>query len=225
MSNIKAQNSKFKFGIWILIFGIYFALLFLISSEVFAQVIVDRIAAVVNNRIITLSELDAAIAIDIKKPVASLNSFILDNKRKEVLQDLIGKRLLLEEATRFDMTEVSTKEIKDELLRIKSAFPSEESFNLAFKEKGMGEEDLLIILKEFLIAQKFVDQRIRFFVRVGEEEIRDYYEKNREKYKDKSIEAVADEIQGIITKGKTSTKLRDYLSTLRVKADIRVNLE
>lgn len=204
---------------------IFFILLFLMSSQVSAQVLVDRMAAVVNGRIITLSEADVEIAIEVKKPVSSLNFFFLENRRKEVLQGLIDRRLLLEEATRFEMADVSGKEVMEEWLRIKSAFPSEESFNSALKEEGMEEGDLIMILKEYLIVQKFVDQRIRFFIRVGDEEIKDYYEKNRAKYQDKGLEAVTDEIQGIITENKTRIKLKEYLSTLRVKADIKVNLE
>lgn len=195
------------------------------SSQASAQVLVDRMAAVVNGRIITLSEADVEIAIEVKKPVSSLNLFFLENRRKEVLQGLIDRRLLLEEATRFEMTDVSGKEVMEEWLRIKSAFPSEESFDSALKEEGMEEGDLMVILKEYLIVQKFVDQRIRFFIRVGDEEIKDYYEKNRAKYQDKGLEAVTDEIQGIIAENKTRIKLKEYLSTLRVKADIRVNLE
>lgn len=195
------------------------------SSQASAQVLVDRMAAVVNGRIITLSEADVEIAIEVKKPVSSLNLFFLENRRKEVLQGLIDRRLLLEEATRFEMTDVSGKEVMEEWLRIKSAFPSEESFNSALKEEGMEEGDLMVILKEYLIVQKFVDQRIRFFIRVGDEEIKDYYEKNRANYQGKGLEAVTDEIQGIITENKTRIKLKEYLSTLRLKADIRVNLE
>lgn len=72
--------------------------------------------------------------------------------------------------------------------------------------------------------KEFTDFKIRAFVVVPEESIRNFYEENKAKMGGAPYERVRGQIEGLLTEKEINRRLEDYLKGLRQKAYIRVFL-
>ncbi len=187
--------------------------------------VVERIAAVVNNRVIILSTLNAAT--ELRKADIQIEEDISDEDliRKKVLWELIDRSLIINEAEKFGMTKIPDAEITEALEEIKKAYPTEVEFEKALSRWGMNTEDLKLYIKEQIIALKFIDQRIRFFVKVSDEDIAKFYIENKPAYENKSMEDIKAEIEVYLTEDEVAKQLEEYIKKLRAKAEIRVNIK
>lgn len=186
--------------------------------------VVERIAAVVNNRIITQSALNAAI--ELRKADIQIEEDISDEDiiREKVLRELIDRALIINEAEKFGMAKIPDAEITEALEEIKKIYSTEVEFEKALSRWGMSVEDLKLYIKEQIIALKFIDQRIRFFVKVSDEEINKFYNENKSTYENKSIEDVKSEIEVFLAEEEVTRQIEEYIKKLKAKAEIRVNI-
>ena len=178
-------------------------------------VLIDRIAAVIDGEIITYSEIQIATIFKLS-----------EGDDKEVLEALIDMKLLAREAEKFKITE--TKEDSEKIQRdfeeIKRLL-TEEKFSGYLREYNLTESDILKRLREKIIAEKFIDFRINFFVVISDEAVRAYYADHREEFSGKTLEDdVYDEIKSRLFKIESDRRLHDYLNQIRKKAKIEVNL-
>ncbi len=161
----------FFFFVTILIFSLPFT----VSAE-----IVDRSVAVVNNDIITLSEVN-----EIGKPLfqrvaeqtppSELGEALLQ-ARKTVIEKLIDKKILLQEAKRYNIT-VSDEEVDTALLRIlERNRTTVEQFRKEIATMGLDEKQYKEDLKDQILSSKLVNIAVRSRVIVPEEKIIDYYD-------------------------------------------------
>jgi len=150
-------------------------LLSLITSQVPSAEVIERVVAIVNDDVILLSDLQEAMMKTGNKD------------RMQVLNNLIDRRLLLEEALRY--------------------FPL---------LKGEDEETII---------RRYIDLRIRPFIRVPLERIESYYETHKELYRDKRFYDVKDEIERALAEAEVKDRLKGHIKELRRKAYIRIQLE
>jgi hypothetical protein len=148
-----------------------FAPCHLLSAE-----IRDRVVAFVGNNAITLSELEVKYEETLK--------ITPDITRDEVLNTMINRLLLVEEAKKIKLEAPS----EDELLR------------------------------------NYIDLRIRAFIRIKEEEIKDFYKKHIDEFQGKEFDAVRDEIENYLTEKALNERLKIYINELREKACIKIQL-
>jgi len=149
--------------------------------------IVDRIVAVVNNEVITQSELDRVLYPiymqyrELYKTDEVLYE-MLNETRQDVLKQLIGDRLILGEAKKMGLS-VSEKEIDREVTKIRQDLEERDmSFSFLLREQNISISDLREKYKDQLLIQKAVDERIKTRVRVQPSEVRDYYRDNLDDY-------------------------------------------
>jgi hypothetical protein len=145
--------------------------------------------------------------------------------RKETLWELIDRNLLINEAERFGMANISDTEITEALTEVKKEFPSEVEFLKALERWGMDLEDFKLQIREQIISVRFVNQRIRFFVRISEEDIKKLYNENLSRFNNKTIEDARGEIEAVLTERETAKKLEEYIKKLRSKAEIKINIQ
>lgn len=139
---------------------LYFLILILsLSAKSTYSVTVDRIAAVVGDVVITESELNEA--------VFALGLSLTDSTRREVLNSMIEKKLLIFEAEKETVT-VSEDEMKGALEEaisgIKGRFPSIEDYQRELQRVGITEEDLKNTyskeIRENLLVRKLIQKRL-----------------------------------------------------------------
>ena len=126
-----------------------------------------RIAAIVNDAVIT----DADVAAGMDEVRAEFEPGRDDALvRRAALQQLIQRRLILQEAARSGVT-VSAAALDGRLDELRARFPSEDAFQQSLKDSGMTVERLKEQLREQLLAQQMIDRAVRAEITVSPQEI------------------------------------------------------
>ena len=183
-------------------------------------VLVDRMVAAVNNDVITLSELRQAVAFNAAISGKSNGSRI----QMETLQGIINRRLLLQEAYRLKVAEVSEREIAAEVVRLREQLGTEASFQEFLARTGMTEAQLEKLLGERLLVERFVEKKIGLFARVSRDDVQAYFREHPDEFGDKRFAEVQKQITARLTEQKVSQQLEQYVDELRGRAFIRIDL-
>jgi peptidyl-prolyl cis-trans isomerase SurA len=153
----------------------------LMGRVVCAADYVDRVVAVVNDDVITLSEVDKAgkTYFDRIKEKAPANeqAMALEKARKEVLNGLIDKKLVSQKAAELSMT-VDDSEIDSAIAQIlarNNATPQDFRKELAMM--NMSEQDYRNDLRDQILQSKLIAYQVRSRIVVVEDEIKEYYQK------------------------------------------------
>jgi len=156
-------------------------LLFFVAAGITAKAeVIDRCVAVVNNDVIIQSEVNEAgkplfQRVAEQAPAGELTE-ALKEARKRVLEKLIDKKLLLQEAKRYNMS-VSDEEVDKALDRILAQnHTSRELFNKELAKMGMTEAQYREDLRDQILSSKLVNVAVRSKVIIPEEKIIDYYD-------------------------------------------------
>lgn len=158
-------------------------LLALATSASAAEQLVDRVVAVVNGKLITLFDLDARVA-DLMQRTQGVtfkpNDPMADEIRRQVLDSMITDLLIESEAARLKIN-VSETELDNQIDELKKknnmnqqqlvAELAKEGLTLADFRKRMRQDNMKKRLLGYMVHRK---------VLVTDDEIRDYYEKNKD---------------------------------------------
>jgi len=148
----------------------------------------DRVAAVVNNEVITQSEFDTVfrplyeqIRQNYRGP--DLQSEI-ENARLKLLNQMIEDRLVYQEAQKLGVT-VSDSEIQEELTMFKTQFPDEAQFDREMEKSGIKLSELEKRIRERLAITKLHRSFIHGRVAVSPAEIEQYYKDHPDEFTQK----------------------------------------
>jgi peptidyl-prolyl cis-trans isomerase SurA len=157
------------------------ALLLVQITPVRAEII-DSCVAVVNNDVITLSEVNEAgqpIFQRIAEQVPSEElARALQKARHTVIEKLIEKKLLVQQANLMNIT-VSDEEVDRALNRIlQQNNTSKERFKAELTKMGMTEKQYRENLKDQILGSKLINYEVRSKIIITEEKILDYYDQH-----------------------------------------------
>ena len=151
-----------------------------------SEAVVDRVVAVVNQEIITLSE--------VEKWSQPLQNEIQTEDRLErrervqevfrkVLERLIEERLIDQEARKSGL-KVSSKEVEEavEEIRRRNAV-NQEQFERLLASEGLTFEAFKKEIEKKLLRTKLVNWAVKVEYKAGEKELRDFYQKNVDRYR------------------------------------------
>lgn len=150
----------------------FLILAFLLVFSVRA-VVVDRIAIVVGNRVIKISDIDREVRV-----TDFLNGDRLDlgaPARKKAAERLIDQWLIRREIDLGGYAVAGKDEVQRMLQQIKRRHKTDAAFRTALSTYGISEEQLTRQLTWQLTVLRFIDQRFRPGVLVTEEEIERFY--------------------------------------------------
>lgn len=148
---------------------------------------VDRIVAVVNDEIITLSDLQKAMAVFEKQIQAKGGLSNEDRKavyqlREKMLDKLVDEKLTDQEITRLQL-KVTEKEIDDAIEQIKSRnYLTDEQLRAALSQEGLTLESYREDLKKELLRPRLINYQVKSKIIITDEDIKAYYEAHKEKY-------------------------------------------
>jgi len=148
--------------------------------------VVDKVLAVVNDELITQSELDK-ILIPIFRQYKTLyagNELLLkmDETRKTVLNHMINDKLILYEARKREI-EIKPAAIEKKIEDIRGKFSTEEGFEKALINQGVTRVELYKRFEEELLKAKFINTEIRGKVVLTPTEISEHYNSHIEEFK------------------------------------------
>ncbi|MFW6284465.1 MAG: peptidylprolyl isomerase, partial [Desulfosalsimonas sp.] len=144
-----------------------------------------QIVAVVNDVEITAQELEQKMQL-IQSRYENMGMPIqgeqLAQLRNSVLDNLIEKQLLIQESKAQDIN-VDESEIQEQLNELKGQFESQEAFEKKIASSDYSEDELKTEMRENLLIQNLIEEKIESGISVSDKEVRDYYEENQEEYK------------------------------------------
>lgn len=163
---------------------IFLYFLLCVTAVSHAAVLLDRVVAVVNQDVITWSELYRTMDSDASPQLKELKD---DEKRRiykeseaSFLENLINVRLQLQEAKNLGIT-VGDDEVKDAIESIKKKYSmTEDMFKDSLKKEGYTLEEYKKRLQEQIIISKVVNQQVRSKVLVSDEDVKKFMKDNKE---------------------------------------------
>lgn len=144
--------------------------------------VLDRVIAVVNNDVVTLSELQEAVAFFVYESKKTVKPEDMGALKEQLLTHLIERRLQLQEAIREQIV-VGDDEVDKQLAGMmkRANVGTEEELQKAIEAQGLTLAALKNRLRRQLMVQRVVQRKVRFRVSVTEGEIEKYFLENRDK--------------------------------------------
>ncbi len=168
------------------LFYLFGFILFLCGPASLSQAVVDRVVAVVNQEIITLSEVEKWVN-PVKEGIAAENRLEKQERMqalcREVLEKLIEEKLVDQEVKKVGV-KVSSKEIEatvEELKRRNHA--TQEELEKALAAEGLTIEAYRKQIEKNLQRQRLIQRSVKVEAKAEEKKLREFYQKNVSRYR------------------------------------------
>jgi len=151
-------------------------------------VIIDRVVAVVNDDVITLTEVQEEGLQTIRKIVQETlgeeRERRLRSTERQILDELITRKLQLQEAKK-EKIEATASEVRSaiEELKKRNNLTSDDELKAAMSRELLSEEQFRKGIAEQVALTKLVTRQVRSKVVVSDEEARRYYDQHKEQFK------------------------------------------
>ena len=180
--------------------------------------IIDRILAVVEGQLITLSDVRAVTRLGLE-PLAGQGDQV-----RIVLDVLINRQLMLVEVERYAPPEPASAAIENRLKAIQTRFPDMLAFVTTLHQVGMTEEHLRRYVRDALRIEAYLQQRFTATIQPADDEIAGYYRLHAEEYtragKLAPYPDVRADVRARLVEQRRDVLVRDWLAGLRRRADI-----
>ncbi len=149
--------------------------------------VVDRIVAIVNDDIITLSQLNQLMA-PVEKKVRE-SGYISEKDRKKLFQlreqalnQLIEQKLLKQEIEKASLT-ISEQEIDETIENVKKAnYITDEELRKSLAQEGLTMEGYRKKLKDQILRTRLMNLKIKSKIIITKEEINNYFEEHKDDF-------------------------------------------
>ena len=139
-----------------------------------------NVVARVNGKDITAAQLDKQVQLQLNGAEQPASPEELQDLKLQVLNRIINDQILLEQAAAANLS-ASDAEVDVKFNEFKSQY-SEEKFQDLLKQQKMTVDDIRNELRKSITIDKLVNKEITSKISVTDAEIKQFYEKNRDKY-------------------------------------------
>jgi peptidyl-prolyl cis-trans isomerase C len=162
----------------------------------------------VNGTEISRAELDQAKKIILaNKPSLQIPPLLQKEFEMQALNQLISSELLFQASQKLDIKDLD-KQAEDKLAEIKKRFPDPQVYAAELQKIGVDEKGLLESTRRDLAVAYLVNTQIAPQIRVGEEEIKNFYNQNPDKFRQEEIVRASHILIGIDRKAVPEEKKR-----------------
>ncbi len=134
--------------------------------------VADRIAAVIDRQVLTVSEVSQMVALHFFPHAAGQPD---DAYRREVLDNLIAQALRYRDVERFGAQDIPKDAIEVRLAEIQSRFSSPAEFEAARIRAELTLDEVRALIKRQLQVEAYVQERFSPMIFVSSDEIQTYY--------------------------------------------------
>jgi len=187
-------------------------------STVASAEIIDRILAVVDGRLITLSDARGVVRMGLEArpgpgdPIAA------------TLDTLIDRQLVLMEVERYAPPEPAASVIQARVAALRNAFEDAREFETALEEAGMRVEEMERYVRDSLRIENYLQQRFSASIQPREEDLLQYYRDHPAAFTrdgaPQPFDAVRSQVRERLIADRRETLARDWLEGLRKRANI-----
>lgn len=193
------------------LFLLFVFFLFLYGMFSSSEAVVDRVVAVVNQEMITLSEVEKLVNPFQEQIVAEDR---LEKRERiqvlcrQVLEKLIEEKLIDQEVKKTGI-KIPSKEIEATLEEVKRRnAATQEELEKALAADGLTLETYRKQIEKILQRKKLINWSVKVETKVGEKELRDFYQKNLNRYRPNESYRPS-HILFVVPKGATPEEVRE----------------
>src|SRR3990172_2801856 len=147
-------------------------------------------------------------------------SAVVDGVGKQVLEQLVTERLIIEEASKQNVV-VTKEEISGEVKNLEERFSQQQGGLEGFlASQGMTRVELEKQIELNLKLEKLVADKVQ----VTDEEVDTYYTENKESYSSVEKDEAVKQIRELLTNQKLQSAVSEYLANLRQQAQVKIYL-
>ena len=190
-----------------------------------AAVTVDRIAAVVDRDVITVSEVSQMVETRFFSRKAGQND---DDFRHEVLDNLIAQALRYRDVERFGAQEIPKDSIESRLQEIQKRFASPDEFNAALQRAELSVDEVRALIKRQLQVEAYIQERFAPLVFIPNEDIDAYYRTTWSQQRRQRglpvlpLNDVREEIRALLRADRLQQEVATWTAQLRTRANVDV---
>lgn len=200
-------------------------ILLAVWSTSLRAVIIDRIAAIVDGQVITLSEIDQLVTLRVFLPNEDEDQ---DAFRRRILETMIAQTLRRRDLERFGAPQVSADAVQARLRQIIGRFPTAEAFEQALATAEMTLAELEAILTRQLELEAYIDERFAPLVFISLAEIERYYQEEylpqraAQGLPARALEQVREELRAALRAERLTSELDLWTTQLRERANVDI---
>ncbi|MFN2443511.1 MAG: hypothetical protein ABR517_12570 [Thermoanaerobaculia bacterium] len=187
--------------------------------------IIDRVAAVIDRQVITLSEVNQIVELRL---LARRDGEADAEYRRRVLDALVAQILRYRDIERFGAPDVSANAIEARLREIVARFPSEEAFGETLLRVEMNLDEVKTVIKRQLQVAAYVDEKFAPLIFVSLAEIEEYYrnvwapQRRSRGLPVPPLSDVREEIRTLIRAGQLDSEIDNWTTQLRSRANVDI---
>ena len=185
--------------------------LFLYGPISLSEAVVDRVVAVVNQEIITLSEVEKWID-PLKDEIVAKDRLERREQVQEICRKVLEKLIedkLIDQEVKKSGVKVPSKEVEVALEEVKRRnAATQEDLEKALAADGLTLEAYKKQIEKGLQRQKLINWSVKVETKVGEKELRDFYQKNLDRYRTNESYRPG-HILFVVPKGATPEEIRE----------------
>jgi hypothetical protein len=191
----------------------------LLTCPLASAEIIDRILAVVDGQIITLSDAQAALRFGL------VPADVSEDPVAAVLQRLIDRRLMLAEVDRYAPPEPPAAAIDARVEKIRARFKDALEFETVLTRHGLLPEELRRYVRDALRLEEYLEQRHASMPQPSESQLAAYYRQHADEFsvQGRSLRTFEEAKAAVTAKfaaEQRETFVRDWLAGLRRRATI-----
>lgn len=186
---------------------------------------IDRIAAVVDRQVITVSEVSQMVELQFFPRTANASD---EDYRHDVLEALIAQALRYRDVERYGAADIPKDSIEARLREITSRFASPADFATAMQRAELTEEEVRALVKRQLQVEAYIQERFAPLIFVSTEEITSYYSgpwSAQRRLRGLAVPPMGDvreEIRALLRSDRLQSEVAQWTARLRARANVDV---
>jgi peptidyl-prolyl cis-trans isomerase SurA len=196
----------------------------LLATPAYA-VTVDRIAAVIDRQVLTVSEVNQLAEVRFFPRAAGRSD---DDYRHDILEALIAQALRYRDVERFGAQDIPKDSIEARLVEIQHRFASPAELDAALARAELTPDELRALIKRQLQVEAYIQERFAPMVFVANEDIADYYngpwrqQRVARGLPVPPLNDVREEIRTLIRSRQLDQQIETWTTQLRARANVDV---
>ena len=184
-----------------------------------AQVVVDRVIAVVSGTVILRSDAQAALALGLVDAAGTRDPV------EAAMRWLIDRQLVLDEAGRGDRVDVGSEAVARAVAGARQRFASDAEYRRTLAGLGLDDRGLERLLRDTLVARLYVERRFDVAPPLSEDELRAYYLAHQARFvrngRQLTFEDAVAEVTAVLQQERRDQAIAAWMERLRRRAEIR----
>lgn len=192
-------------------------------------VTVDRIAAVIDQQVLTVSEVDQMVQLRFFPRAAGRSD---DDYHHDILEALIAQALRYRDVERFGAQDIPKDSIEARLLEIQHRFASPAELDAALARAELTPDELRTLIKRQLQVEAYIQERFAPLIFVANEDITAYYtayyngtwrqQRVARGLPVPALDDVREEIRTLIRSRQLDEQVQTWTTQLRARANVDV---